>query len=144
MMKAKKMYAYLAIVIIIIVSVILLSRKIVKIQPISEEVKPGEIVENAPQGPLEQFSFTAVKRPAITVIKPSSQEILTPPAAESENAVGNYPRQRRSILPGQASGLPERQPDVLDNQPPTSVTKIGRQPTEKEKEEMNARGIVMY
>ena len=80
-------------------------------------------------------------RPAITVIKPQPKENLTPVPASEERINKRQQPERLSASPSQSPVVSE---DESDDQPGSGITKIGKRPTEKETQEMNAQGIVMY
>ncbi len=145
-MKPKILYAFVAALIIIILIIvlvnILIGRENAKIQPVSQESKPQEVVSQA-QSALSQIPATAVNRPAITVIKSLPGEKPASVAEETEKKIKKS-QQSLSALPPQGPAVSGKRPEEVSNEPVSGVTKIGKYPSEEKKEEMNARGIVMY
>jgi hypothetical protein len=144
-MKPKTLYLSFAALIIIILIIIFISRESAKIQPVSEEVKPQRLVPDYTQ----QFPSTSGNMPAITRIKPELKKpslVEEKPIPATEEAMDES-RQAARTVSSQSIGPTdiETESDDFSDEPPTpGITKIGKYPTEKEKQEMNERGIIMY
>jgi len=141
-MKPKILYLFFATLIVVILISILISRENAKIQSALEETKPQQIAtqqQSALSDQTQQFPPTFENRPAITVIKPRPKESSTSVLEEKINK--RQQPERLSASPSQSPAVSESEPD---DQPASGVTKIDKRPTEEEKKEMNARGIIMY
>jgi hypothetical protein len=141
-MKPKILYISFAILIIVIIISLLINRESAKIQSALEETNPQQIVTQQPSALSEetpQLPPAFDNRPAITIIKPEPKENPTPALEEKINK--RRQPERLSASPSQSPAVPEIE---SEGQPVSGVTKIGKRPTEKEKQEMNARGIIMY
>lgn len=142
-MKQKILYISFAILIIVIIISLLISRENAKIQSLVEETKPQQIVtqaKSALSGQTQQLPSAFDYRPAITIIKPQPKENPTPVPASEERINKRQQPERLSASSSQSSAVSEGEPDESDS----GVTKIGKRPTEIENKEMNAQGIVMY
>ena len=141
-MKPKILYISFAALIIVILISILISRENAKIQSVLEETTPQQIITQQPSallGQTQQFPPTFDNRPAITVIKPRPKESPTPALEEKINK--RQQPERLSVSPSQSPAVSEVEPE---EQLASGITKIDKRPTEEEKKEMNARGIIMY
>ncbi len=141
-MKPKILYlSFVALIIVILIS-ILISRESAKIQSLMEETKPQQIEtqqESVFSDQTQQLYPVLDNRSAITLIKPYPKENPTP--AQEKRINKRQQPERLSVSPTQSLAVSESEPD---DQSVSGVTKIGKRPTEKEKQEMNARGIIMY
>ncbi len=144
-MKLKILYvSFVALIIVILIS-ILISRESAKIQSVLEETTPQQIItqqQSALSGQTQQLPPAFDNRPAITLIKPYPKESPTP--AQEERINKREQPERLSASPSQSPAVSERESDDLTDETASGITKIGKQPTEEEKREMNTRGIVMY
>ncbi|OGX15701.1 MAG: hypothetical protein A2166_02935 [Omnitrophica WOR_2 bacterium RBG_13_41_10] len=144
-MKPKILYLSFAALIITIVIIIFISRESVKIQPVSQKVKPQRPVSDY----TEQSPSTSGSIPGITRIKPEPKKPSLPqenPIPDTEETMDES-RQAARTAPSQSTGPTniETESDDFKDEPPTpGITKIDRYPTEQEKQEMNERGIIMY
>jgi len=142
-MKRRILYASFAVIIIIVILLIIINiwigRQNEEIKQLQqEEAKQG--IELMPQAPIESPVFFS--RPAITRIKPELKKPI--PAIERPM---DEKRQATSTVPSQSTGPTriESESDDFSEEPPIpGITKIGKYPTEKEKQEMDAHGIIMY
>jgi len=134
-------FAALIILILIFIS-LLISRESAKIQPALEKNNPPQIVTQQPSAFLEQTARIPPAfehRPAITIIKPQPKENSVPASEEKINK-----RQQPIRLPASSSQSPVVSAGEPQEQPVSGTTEIGKHPTEEEKKEMNAQGIIMY
>jgi hypothetical protein len=145
-MKPKILYITFALFISVILISIWISRESIKIQGPLEEAKTQQMVPDYTQ----QFPSTFGNRPAITRIKPEPKKPSLLPGQKPIPAIGeamDESRQAARTAPSQSTSLAriESESDDFSDEPPTpGITKIGKYPTEKEKQEMDARGIIMY
>jgi len=154
-MKRKIIYILIAaLMVITIIISIFVSRQTIKIQSLLEEGK----IERAPAEEQVVFSDythdspmifdTTSKQVGITVIKPlpaaEEEELSFIEETREEEIKKRKQRRRGSVSSSQSPAVSGGDTSDLPDEPDPGVTKIGRQPTEKEQEEMNAQGIVMY
>jgi type IV secretory pathway VirB10-like protein len=145
-MKPKILYitlATLAILIIVILISILITRERAKIQPVSEEVKPEQTATQQPRVPLD-YSQQPPLRSAITVVKPRAKEKPTLTLEETEEQIKKSQQQETLSASTPSSRQGQTVSGKETNEPPSAITEVSKYPTEKEKQEMDERGIIMY
>lgn len=143
-MKPKILYALFSALIIIVFISILTMKVNKETRSLSEENIPQQIVTKGRDvlgHSTRQFPSALNNKPAITIIKPSSSEKPTLAAGKTEGKIKESREPERiSFSSNRDSAISEEEPAG----PGSDITKIGKNPTEEEKKEMNTRGIVMY
>lgn len=144
MISKKILYVVFSVLVIVIIIAIWNGKESLKIQSVSGEAK-SEQVATQQQGALseyaEQLPSASRNKPAITMIKPRSEEETNPPIGETAEKIEKSQQaksQATSVSPD-ATVSEEASEDSS-----AGITKINKRPTEIESKEMNARGIVMY
>jgi hypothetical protein len=144
--------AFFVIILIIIALNVWIGREVAKIQPQKEEKKeiPIVVVEEVitPQEPLQAIQSlpdTHEERPLVTIIKPTPKEkpavdTVLQQEASVPGAGGVAGSSRAGI-----SILPEKTAKAGADAAGAGVTEIStKRPSETERKEMNARGVVMW
>ena len=147
-MKSKILYAVLAALVLVLLVGIWSTRKSEKAQTGSEEVISQATTAQQAGAPLDmtqQSRAPFAQQSGITVINPR-EKVNSPSVSARENATDF---QKKSSSPRQLSGVSGRQLQASSGvsgspEPDPGITKIGHRPTEKEKKEMEAQGVVLY
>jgi len=138
-MKPKALYLSFAVLVIIIFISIFIGRDKTRIQPNPQLIETQPIAteqQNLPLGYTQQLLSSSGDKPAITIISKHLPKEKTTRISEIKIT---KERQIEKSSPG-----PNRIPEAVSDESASGVTKAGKYPTQKENNEMNARGIVMY
>lgn len=145
-MKTKPLAVIIALLIVIIFFVILI-RESSKVLIAPEFVPPEDLVAEEESSQLDMAPRVAAapsKRAAITIIKPIAKEKTENTGIQAEKGkekrIVSFDEGDNAAYAGDEQG-----PGAEDTQAEAGITKIGgKKPSVEERNEMNARGIIMF
>lgn len=147
-MKQKIIYVLLALVLILIIIAYFLTQENVKTEPSSQQIKPQEEI-NQTEGLSGDYPYASESRPAITVIRrpaPIEKPVIREEAPRITKTEKSQQPDKGSASSNQGPTGPDTdyEETPLPEPEPSGVTKINKQPTEKQKQEMKVRGTVLF